>query len=543
MAAGACGGVDTAARPVVSWAVIPMKTHVSYRGGARSRRSADRIVAELIVQRFRDRTEPVVIAIGGPGGTGKSTFAADLAARLGNAAILTLDDYKTPRETRAGLNLFGAAPEANRMDLIADHLGCIRQGRGFDRPVYDMDRGAALETERFEPARFNLIDGEISTYPAFRELVDFAVFVDSDWKTQLQTRISRDIEQRGYSREKAIATLLQSNLREFAEHGAASKQWADVHLYRHHDGRLAVESVARELYERFASLLAEDLAAVDLDGLVVPVATPFDEAGAIDEPALIRHLEWLAEQGVSRVLINGTTGEFFSLSPAERRRALIVARRYFPGVVMYHAGADSAALAREQAKFGEDAGADAILLLPPYYLADAPPAGLAAFFTEVMADRQTPLILYNFPKHTGNPITAEVLAAVEHYGMKDSSADLSLVGHTPHYFVGGDRVLIDAYEAGACGFVSTAANAFPDLYVAMERALATGDRDAAEPLQRTIGRVIDLLEPNPFGITKQAIRHRLGDYPTHMRPPLSAVTAGEIEAIGREVDELCAGVA
>ena len=211
---------------------------------ARSPRSAVKALASVLQRAFADRPGTVIVAIGGPGGTGKSTLSHDLAVALQAAAVLPLDDYKTPRHVRAQKKIYGPHPEANELALIGQHLAAIRRHEPFERPVYCRDAGRARSSERFTPARFTIVDGEVSTYPQFREWVDFAIFVDSDWKTQLNTRVERDVEQRGYSTDKAIATFLHSNLREFATYGADSKRWADAHIYCHDDYRLELESIA-----------------------------------------------------------------------------------------------------------------------------------------------------------------------------------------------------------------------------------------------------------------------------------------------------------
>ncbi|MBW8035807.1 MAG: hypothetical protein FVQ79_09305, partial [Planctomycetes bacterium] len=357
------------------------KTHVAYKGEAGGRCRAEEVLGKLILERFAGNGGCVVIAIGGPGGSGKSTFAGKLAAELGgDASILRLDDYKTPRAERSNQNIFGAHPDANLMGLAAEHISLVRENKTFEKPVYDNVTGEVNSRETYRPRRFNILDGEISTYKKFRHDIDLSVFIDSDYKTQLATRTSRDIVVRGYTWEKAIATFLQSNLREFTKYGAESKKWADVHLYCREDYSVVVESVSSELYEHFEGLLAEYLTEVDLSGLVVPVTTPFSKSNEIDKRMFIEHLEMLSKQGVKRILVNGTTGEFFSLMPEERRMMLKLAREYFPGVIMFHAGYASLAETEKEARWGQEYGADAIVAITPYYLADLPGDGLVDYF-------------------------------------------------------------------------------------------------------------------------------------------------------------------
>ncbi|NOU36661.1 MAG: dihydrodipicolinate synthase family protein [Kiritimatiellaceae bacterium] len=253
----------------------------------------------------------------------------------------------------------------------------------------------------------------------------------------------------------------------------------------------------------------------ELKGLVIPVATPFMESGAIDFGAFLAHLDWLAECGVHNLLVNGTTGEFFSLTPAEQLQLLQVARENWDGIVIAHTGSPVLSTCMEAAHTAEESGADFIAALPPFYLAGAPAAGLARWFNVLAESTALPLILYNFPKHTGNPLTPEILAQVPHYGMKDSSADLSLIPATPRYFVGGDRKISAAYAAGAKGFVSASANIDPLPYIRIERERTPENQAAVDAVNaRTNG---------PFAIAriKQALSEIIPGYPPYVRPPLS----------------------
>lgn len=253
-----------------------------------------------------------------------------------------------------------------------------------------------------------------------------------------------------------------------------------------------------------------------MNGLVVPVPTPFAESGAVDFGAFLAHLDWLAECGVRNLLVNGTTGEFFSLTPAEQLQLLQTARENWDGIVIAHTGSPVLFQCLETARAAEDEGADFIAALPPFYFAGAPVAGLVKWFTTLAESTALPLILYNFPKHTGNPLTPEILAQVPHWGMKDSSADLSLISATPRYFVGGDRQISAAYAAGAKGFVSASSNVDPLPYVRIETEQSAENQSAVDAVNARIN--------GPFAIAriKQALSEIIPGYPSAVRPPLLA---------------------
>jgi 4-hydroxy-tetrahydrodipicolinate synthase len=506
------------------------KQHVKALYNKRARRNPEALIAALLQEMFTNTSQRVIIAVGGPGGIGKSTFTEKLAKHLDNSQILHLDDYKTPRAERQGKNLFGAHPNANYMDTISEHLVSIRNGIGFQQPVYDAVAGTASKTRLYEPTRFNLLDGEISTYPHFRSAVDLSIFIDSDWTTQLKTRLNRDIDERGYTKDKAIATFLHSNLREFAEHGADSKSWADIHLFCDADYRLRIESISESIFNKHQSLLKTDLGEVDITGLVVPVLTPFTEEDEVDEAALAAHLDFLANAGVRRILVNGTTGEFFSLTPEERKLTIALACQYFPGVVMCHCGHTAIKQTISEAQTAETYGADAIVALPPYYYAEAPTNGMIDYFTALHNAIETPLFLYNFPKHTGNSLTAELISQIPHSGMKDSSGNIDLIPHTSKYFSAGPLSPVDGYHAGACGFVSSEANFLPELFVKLENAFNAQANEAAKHVFDQITSIQnDLPSMSATAKCKAGLSLRLPNYPARVRPPLSTAAQESYE--------------
>lgn len=492
------------------------KAHVALKNG--HHHAPEQVLAKLLLKAFSGHSTPIIIAVGGPGGIGKSTFSRLLAKQLGHAAVLRLDEYKTSRTFRAERKIFGPHPEANKLELLSNHLTELKANRTFQRPVYDQNTGETWASTRFTPAQFNILDGEIATYPEFRDLVDFSIFIDSDWKTQLKTRVVRDIEERGYDRDKAIATFLQSNLREFSAFGAASKTWADVHLYCDEDYHLAIESVSSELLHAFEQ--HSDYSEIGIQGLIVPVLTPFTSEGAIDQQAFIRHLEFLAQNGIHRIMVNGTTAEVFSLLPEERKLLLKLARRYFPGLIVQHAGGTGLSQNIREMGWANDLGADAVAVLPPIYPTALAEKGLIHYFTELGKTAEIPFMLFNFPKHSGNAITPEILKAVPHYGLKDSSQNLDLMGSTPRYFMGSSTNLLKPMQCGATGFVSASANVRPELYSELETLIASGQLEKAEIQQAEVRKFSAPFSKAGIPALKVVLSEKLAKYPRHVRCPL-----------------------
>jgi 4-hydroxy-tetrahydrodipicolinate synthase len=112
-----------------------------------------------------------------------------------------------------------------------------------------------------------------------------------------------------------------------------------------------------------------------LQGLVVPVPTPFSKSGAVDFGAFLAQLDWLAECGVKNLLVNGTTGEFFSLLPEEQNQLLAAARENWNGLLVFHTGSPALSQCLESAHAAADIGADFLASLPPFYFSGAPADG------------------------------------------------------------------------------------------------------------------------------------------------------------------------
>ncbi len=252
----------------------------------------------------------------------------------------------------------------------------------------------------------------------------------------------------------------------------------------------------------------------DIKGLVAPVPTPFAADDSVDLGAFLSHLDWLTECGVRNLLINGTTAEFFSLTHDEQLELLHVAREVWKGPLIFHIGKTSLFQCLETARAAEHAGADFIASLPPFYIANAPADGIVDWFTQLSNATELPFILYNFPKHTGNPLTAEMLKKIPHWGMKDSSADLSLLPATPRYFVGGDRKISSAYLAGASGFVSASANIDPMPYIRIEKEQTPETQSAVDAVNARASGA------SAISRIKQELSKILPGYPLNVRPPL-----------------------
>ena len=262
----------------------------------------------------------------------------------------------------------------------------------------------------------------------------------------------------------------------------------------------------------------------DLKGLIVPVLTPFLDSGDIDESAFIRHLEFLAEHGVRWIMVNGTTAEFYSLFPEERKTMLKLARKYFSGGIILHAGGMGLAQNKIEVQWANEYGADAVAVLPPIYPAGLSAKGIIDYLQALEKTAEVPFILYNFPKHTGNAITPEILKAIPHFALKDSAQNLELMEHTPRYFIGTSTTIFEPIQQGAAGFVAATANVRPELYTAMEMLVVAAKVEEAAVMQHEVRAYSAQFSIGGVPALKKALARKLKGYPVNVRCPLTSGT-------------------
>ena len=248
-------------------------------------------------------------------------------------------------------------------------------------------------------------------------------------------------------------------------------------------------------------------------GVCTALVTPFLN-GEVNYPMLQQLLRRQMEAGIRAVVICGTTGESATLSDTEKLELFRRAKKYAGGRCMIIAGTGSNNTEHtvSLSKAAESAGADALLVVSPYYN-KATPDGLTAHYSAVASSVHIPVILYNVPSRTGVDIPVSVyqfLAQIPNIaGVKEATSDISKIAKIraacPDSFSvwsGNDDQAAAVMSLGGCGVISVLSNVLPNETQALAQAALDGDFDTAADLQIKLLPLIETLfaEVNPIPV-------------------------------------------
>jgi len=281
------------------------------------------------------------------------------------------------------------------------------------------------------------------------------------------------------------------------------------------------------------------------EGIFPALITPFTKDGTgIDEEALRRLVDYVIEGGVSGLVPCGTTGEFVYMREEERKKALEIVIDQANGKVPVIAGTGSSStkMAVKLAKHAEDAGADAVLVVLPYYLRPAD-KGAYQHFYEVASSIDISVVLYNIPQCTGGFLSREVvedLAEISNVvALKDSSGHLPYtlelldrVGDKINVLCGHDEVVMPALAAGAKGAILASANIIPDIWVRVYNAIKRWDLGEARRLQMRVQKLARIIVRHGGAIPVKAALNMMGIKVGKTRRPL--VSGGSLSWEVRE---------
>lgn len=272
-------------------------------------------------------------------------------------------------------------------------------------------------------------------------------------------------------------------------------------------------------------------------GSIVALVTPMHETGEVDFESFKQLIEWHIQSGTTAIVINGTTGESATLTPAERIELLTMAVQTAKGRVPIIAGTGSSSTAAtiQETRAAASCGVDACLVVTPYYVRPTQ-HGLYEHFKAVAESTELPVILYNVPKRTGcdmQPATVASLSHIENIvGIKEATGDVLRVAAikaltTAQRFVllsGDDATAVDFIRQGGQGVISVVANIVPDIMQQMCSAALSNDFTTALEIDNTLSDlyVASMAEPNP--IPTKWCMHKIGKTPPGIRLPLTPLS-------------------
>jgi 4-hydroxy-tetrahydrodipicolinate synthase len=274
-------------------------------------------------------------------------------------------------------------------------------------------------------------------------------------------------------------------------------------------------------------------------GVHPAILTPFGEDGGLRLDALSGSVEWLIENGMDGIVGLGTLGESRSLTEDERRAALSTIVEAAGGRVPVTIGVsgETAEEASRLATGAMEAGARALMCLPPL-LYNAADREIVAFFDQLAAATDLPLMIYNNPSGSRNDLSPALIARLFEIdtivAVKECSGDArriaAVVGLTHgemQVLVGGDDWALEGACAGAVGWVSGVANVAPEECRELWRLCISGDLEAANRLYQSVLPLARLdMHPRLIQFFKGAL-DRIGRFGGPTRPPRLALSQEE----------------
>lgn len=249
---------------------------------------------------------------------------------------------------------------------------------------------------------------------------------------------------------------------------------------------------------------------MNINGILVPIVTPFNSNGDIDTDTLTTLVNAFIDKGVTGIVACGTTGEYYTFSDAERELVLTTIAKAAKGKVTLIAGINnlSTDTSIELANQAERLGYDGLMLsAPPYSLPEQD--GIIAHFEKVADASALPIIMYNFPARVGVAIEFDTVAHLAKHpniiGVKESSGDFShalrlLQANFDNFEVvcGCDDQPVDFFFWGAKSWIAGAANVFPEEQVALFNATQQGNWDKAKQIMSKIYPAIHSMESGNY---------------------------------------------
>ena len=272
-------------------------------------------------------------------------------------------------------------------------------------------------------------------------------------------------------------------------------------------------------------------------GVCTALVTPFLD-GKVNYPMVQQLLRQQVDAGITAVVLAGTTGESATLSDREKIELFSCAKEYVGNTckIIAGTGSNSTEHAVELSIAAQEAGADALLVVSPYYN-KATPDGLFAHYLTIAHAVTIPIIMYNVPTRTGVDIPVSVYKRLSRVpnivGVKEATSDITKIlrirAQCPENFTvwsGNDDMTVPIISLGGKGVISVLSNILPMETVTMTNAALTGDYATAATMQCKLQPLTDLLfcEVNPIPV--KAAMAAMGFCEDYLRLPLTNMEEG-----------------
>lgn len=290
---------------------------------------------------------------------------------------------------------------------------------------------------------------------------------------------------------------------------------------------------------------------MSLAGIIPPLVTPIEADGeAIDAEALSAYVESL-DPHVHGLFPCGSTGEFPSLTREQRRTVVeIVSDASADDTpILAGCGGTSVGGVIDHVRDAADAGADAAVVVTPYYFSGSK-RGLRSFFEGVADEAPLPIVLYNIPAYTGRTLPVELVSELAEHrtvaGIKDSSGDLGyhhrVLASTPSSFAvlqGTSHLAAAALDLGCDGVTPGVANVFPEEVVRIYDRHRAGEReDALELMERFVHPLTDAISTMPTAPAFKRLLALAGHDVGPPLPPLSPLSRDDAATLEREYEAI-----
>ena len=284
-----------------------------------------------------------------------------------------------------------------------------------------------------------------------------------------------------------------------------------------------------------------------IKGSIPPLITPFRN-GEVDYDAYARLIERQVEQGSHGILVNGTSAEPATLTIEERNRLVSLAIEVVKGRLAVVAGTGSQSLTETRAltEHAVKAGADALLIVTPYYTRP-PQRGLVQYYLEAVRDVPTPWMVYHIPGRAAVSVTVDTVKELKDksltfIGTKHAAADLGFVsdclaavGADFKVFVGLEELSFPMMAVGACGLMNAVGNLAPRVLSELCEAVWRGDLKGARALHLKLHEINQAVffDTNPIPIKYMAKKLGLIGANEHRLPmvPATAELEERLDAV------------